>query len=411
MNDEEGVVRHLRDRQLGQRALRKGRNAIVVLVSSYDAIGGAEQQAHLFASTLAQRGIHVVVITRKLRGTPLRTCVPGVTVRRVRVFGGPMMCAIHYVLACALAAIGWKLRGRRPSAIYAFEANSPLIAGYLMSTVLSSQLVARVAGSEWSRVPESRLHRLAATHAKYVWILDPGLREEVARWVGEARVAVLSNGVDADLFSPAKSVAEKAQLRRTLSVPVPGRVFVYVGRLETVKGVDLLLRAWSATALEGSDTLIVVGSGELEHSLAAAIPPSAVMLGPKSSAEVAKILRACDVFVLPSHWEGMSNALLEAMASGLAVLATSVGAASTVFDKGSIGRLVEPGSVDALASGLRFFLDLPAAQLAMMGREARRIVAENYSIEEAIDRHLVLVGLAPQRRRSSTEKGVPVSPI
>ena len=97
------------------------------------------------------------------------------------------------------------------------------------------------------------------------------------------------------------------------------------------------------------------------------------------------LYKAADVFVQPSHVEGMSNALLEAMASGLPAVATAVGAAPQMIEDGASGFLVPPGRPDALADALEHLL-ADSALRRSMGEMAERSSRGRYSISAVVDR-------------------------
>ena len=102
-----------------------------------------------------------------------------------------------------------------------------------------------------------------------------------------------------------------------------------------------------------------------------------------------QLLRAADLFVLPSLWEGLSIALLEAMAAGLPVVATRVSGTDQVLRHGESGLVVEPRDEDALAKALQAVLDDPALACAL-GARARATVEEEHSAERAARAYLEL---------------------
>jgi len=99
--------------------------------------------------------------------------------------------------------------------------------------------------------------------------------------------------------------------------------------------------------------------------------------------DVAPYLRSADVFVLPSTAEGLSNALLEAQASGLACIVTDVGAARTVVEDGRNGIVVDPTSDEQLAEALRSLLT-DAALRSRLGEAARAQAVDNFSIAATV---------------------------
>jgi glycosyltransferase involved in cell wall biosynthesis len=186
------------------------------------------------------------------------------------------------------------------------------------------------------------------------------------------KIAVLENGVDLERFPIA-------------SLPGTRGEVVHVGvvaNLRPVKNIDGLIRA--AASLR--DTLPklqfeVAGAGEqrpdlekliAEHRLAAQFR----LLG--SVSNIPAFLGRQDIAILPSHSEGMSNALLEYMASGRMIIATDVGAASRLIRDGIHGRLVPPGDEAALAAAISWMIQNPEAGQAM-AMAARQRVQDEYS--------------------------------
>ena len=161
-------------------------------------------------------------------------------------------------------------------------------------------------------------------------IVFSALQAEVLARLGvrEDRLAVIPNGVDPDLWQPGPS-------------PLAGqfggrRVFLYLGRLATEKNVEALLKAWRLVQPRGC-VLVLVGEGPLRSTLQAAYGGDDVVwwgYEPDVQRRVA-LLQAAEVFLLPSLVEGLSLALLEAMASGAACVATDAGADGEVLADGA----------------------------------------------------------------------------
>ncbi|MFJ9410963.1 glycosyltransferase [Streptomyces sp. NPDC101393] len=176
-----------------------------------------------------------------------------------------------------------------------------------------------------------------------------------------ARWAVIRNGVDLERFSPAApdasgDVAARRRLRAALAgpgeLPPEGPLVVCVGRLCPQKGQLTLLRAWQdvAAAAPGA-RLALVGDGPDEQHLRAAAPPGVHFAG--ATPDPASWYRAADVVVLPSRWEGMALAPLEAMACGRPVVVTDVSGARESLPPGTeSGCLVPPDDPAALARAL-----------------------------------------------------------
>jgi len=161
---------------------------------------------------------------------------------------------------------------------------------------------------------------------------------------------------------------------------LPGSVTVtYIGRLESVKGVDDFLAAAKPLKEEFPEMQIqVVGWYKHNHPLVAEYEADVRFTGLRE--DVPALLTASDIFVLPSHSEGLSNALMEAMASGCACIASEVGGNSYLIQNGISGFLFPVGDREALRSHLKRLLQDPAKRLAM-GEAARKRIEEMFSWE------------------------------
>ncbi len=203
--------------------------------------------------------------------------------------------------------------------------------------------------------------------------------------VPPGRIAQIYNGVDIERFRPAES--GRAAIAGCLFTDPSLWVVGTVGRMQTVKAQTLLARAFvlaleQAPALRQRLRLVMVGDGPLRaesQAILAAAGAGGLAWLPGERADVPEIMRGLDAFVLPSLAEGISNTILEAMASGLPVLATAVGGNAELVAGGETGEIVPPADVDALAAGLIRLAGGPA-RAAAMGRAGRAVVERRFSL-------------------------------
>jgi teichuronic acid biosynthesis glycosyltransferase TuaC len=213
----------------------------------------------------------------------------------------------------------------------------------------------------------------ALSRAARVVAVSRALADEVAALgVPRDQITVVMNGVDAALFH----LRDRAAARSELGLP-SGPLALYVGNLKPEKGVLDLVRAWDSVARTVPDArLALVGGGPLKATLEAQLPPRASLVGPRPLAEIPTWMAACDILVLPSHIEGMPNVVLEALACGRRVVATSVGGVPDLITNDTLGALVPPQQPDALAAALtqalrtRYAAEAVAEQGAHGGWEA-----------------------------------------
>jgi len=213
--------------------------------------------------------------------------------------------------------------------------------------------------------------------------------------VPAGNVAVIPNGVDVQKYSPGPSKI-KAELKAE-------RLFVYQGRLATEKNVEALLRAWKQAEMQPESKLLIVGDGPLTPALKPFYGPEYGISWMGFVADENRrleILRGCDVFILPSLVEGLSISLLEAMACGLACLATDVGADGEVLENGA-GILLSPRRVTSqLSTLLPLFQDHPELT-TLLGQKARKRVLERYTLSRNITQLERLYNQVLEQRQSS----------
>ena len=196
--------------------------------------------------------------------------------------------------------------------------------------------------------------------------------------VPQERVAVIPNGVDAVKYSPGPS-GLKSELKAD-------RIFVYQGRIAPEKNVESLLKAWKQCNFGAGNVLAIVGDGPLATSLQLSYgeDDGIVWLGFVAEEERRiEILRGADVFILPSLVEGLSLSLLEAMATGLACLATDAGADGEALEGGAGVVLNTQRVRSQLHTLLPLFCDHPEMS-QMLGQKARQRAIERYTLSQNI---------------------------
>jgi sugar transferase (PEP-CTERM/EpsH1 system associated) len=187
-------------------------------------------------------------------------------------------------------------------------------------------------------------------------------------------VTRITNGVDTDMYRPGAGAAARAEVGADPGAFVVG----VVGRLDPIKDHLTLLAAHQRlrVTLPGS-MLLVVGDGPERHRLMASASQGVRFLGNRS--DIPDLLRAMDVFVLPSINEGISNTILEAMASGVPVVASRVGGNPELVEDGTTGKLFPVGDIDSLTDALRAYASSPEL-VARHGAQGRRRAEDNFSI-------------------------------
>ena len=203
-------------------------------------------------------------------------------------------------------------------------------------------------------------------------------------WLGIKRFRVIHNGVSIEKFAPRPS--NGARLRQELGIPADDLVIGSVGRLVPIKDHLTLLRAVESVLRQRKDLhVLLVGDGPERAKLEAHAEQSAELHGRVkflgASDQIPGLMNAMDVFVLPSICEGMSNTVLEAMASGLPVVVTRSGGNPEMVGDGIAGLLFAPRDVEALAGHLGTLAQLPGLRQSL-GEAARQRAVDLFSLSQ-----------------------------
>jgi len=413
----------------------------LVTATFLPAVGGAEKQAFAHSRSLRERGLEVTIITfRHKKVWPRREVIEGVPVIRVAgiLLEGrwrlprPLQ-KLAYLLA--MLVMGWTLWRYRKcydvlhvykltflatlAAMVCRLTGIPLLvsvrstgSGELEKSYNNASLVAGTldATAPWLRVdgrlraegkvnvggdvealermgkPVVRLtHFLLQSIRAAVVVLSTRMRDHLTEHGFHLpNIQLIPNGVDITRFKPdhnAVSHDEKAH------------VVVCITGLRYEKGIDVLLQAWYQVHQQIPQArLIIVGYGSLRSQL----ERLAVGLGIAGSVEFAGLqsdvpaqLHRGSIAVLPSRWEGMPNAVLEAMACGLPCVSTRVSGSEDILQHAVNGLLVEPEDYQGMAQALLTLLCEPLLTQTY-GRAARETIEKLYALEQVMDRYIEL---------------------
>ncbi|HWE36007.1 MAG TPA: glycosyltransferase family 4 protein [Isosphaeraceae bacterium] len=352
---------------------------------------GAERQALAQGRELVRRGHEARVVTRAIPGLPADDEVGGVRVHRwVRPLPVGPLFGFSFVLGVVRA-----LRKLRPSydLIHTHQALWEAIATGLGRPWLGGAptLVQPASSGYYGEAEElSRtrgfpvLRKLTLNNTCFAAISADIEWQWRALGVPAEKVVRMASGVDAEHFRPGPSRLEAA-------LPPRPRV-VFTGRLHPQKDLDRLLDAWPAVAARSRASLVFVGDGPDRARLEARardLGVAGLVHFAGHVADPADYLRAADAFALPSVAEGMSNSLLEAMATGLPCLASAIGGNTDLLADGPAGLLVPADDPDAWPDALLRVLESP--DLARdLGAAARRRVEADFALPVVVDRYEAL---------------------
>ena len=365
-------------------------HVLMVLESNFPVVGGggAESQVRTLALGLREQGHRVTVLT------PLHD--RALTPARIGRHAGIPVLRLDYPRIRLLGSLVLWLRllaflarrGRRYDAWHVHIAHYLGALTAMMGERLRRPVVVKVSG--WwelrkgllgaARGPVARLGRRWLRRASAQQAISRRIEHELLRLgFARERIVALPNAIDTRRFA-----------LRAAPAAAGHPAAIYVGRLVPEKGLDLLLDAWADAFGNCADArLRLVGAGPLDAALRAraaqlGIAAQVEFLGQRT--DVAGLLGAADFGVLPSHIEGLSNTLLEFMASGLPVVASRVSGSEDFLVDGRNGWLFEAGARAELAERLRAAAQCGRTGLYRLGCQAREDVCARADLAVVVAR-------------------------
>ncbi len=230
-----------------------------------------------------------------------------------------------------------------------------------------------------------RLERVSRREADMFIAVSPDIqRRLLASGVPEGAVALILNAVDID---PAVIPSDREWLCREFGLPEGAYVCCAVGRLVEAKGFSYLIASFSRLAETCPDLYgLIIGEGRLNRELESQIERLGLqdrvrLLGFREHDQTLAIIKACDLFVMPSLSEGTPVSLLEAASMGLPIVATRVGGIPDLLNHEQEGLLVEPRKEEALATAIAYLHDHPDVAVRL-GAQARQRVVRDFNLSK-----------------------------
>lgn len=392
---------------------QRGTNAhvrVCMFISQLDQIGGAECYVPRLARTMARLGAEVVICGASRK----RALQSGDDISLIRL---PMfdwlpryVGGAAFLFVALLALI--RARGRY-DLIHAHGLSSMAPMAVIVGTILGKPVIAQAhgpgmtgdvatLGRSWLRGLRRRLLMKAD---RYIGLTDQIRSELLELGLDGRRVVATPNGVDTGVFYP--WVGDRRALRRKLGLPGEDKIIIFVGRLTHVKRLDLLIRGLRQVRDRLPEArLVLVGDGPLRlelEQLAASLDLESSVIFAGSRPDVAAYMQASDLLVLPSETEGLSIALLEAMACGLPVVVSDCDGNRELVTDGLNGMVFPRGNENALAQKIKtLLLDTGCAQ--GLAQAAVEKVQSQFRLESVAARFLELYRTVLSRNSVMVEK-------
>ena len=382
----------------------------------YPVMGGGETQAQLLAEGLITNGHSVIVLTRRSDAAMKKYERYGkVDVYRLAPAGGGQLKKWGLLFSSLPMLI--RLR-RQYDLIFVSGYRIIGLTAVLVGKLLGRRVVLKAdsQGEMSGHFFESGLKKIGISHKSLLFrwflgfrnmILDqagafsaisPEIASEwIASGIPSEKIHRIPNSVDTSRFMPVES-AQKDLLRKKLNLPQNATIVVYTGRLVSYKGLPLLLKVWDEIRRKHENVLLILaGTGGLdidnceevlrEYVKDNRLENQVVFTGAVQN--VSEYLQASDIFVFPSENDAFPSSLVEAMACGLPVVSTPVGAIKTIITNEKTGLLIQPGNAEQLYQALDVILS-NKEMAYRLGKAACQSVQDLYSAEIVSRKYLEL---------------------
>ena len=369
---------------------------ILILNSEYPPIGGGagNASAHI-AAQLEKMGHLITVVTPRFGKLPHQEQSGGVTVHRIPSLrrrqdrSNPLEQAL-FILSASVWILSL-IPHFKPNAILAFFGVPSGAVAWLAKKIYNIPYIVSLRGGD---VPGFRpydfdiYHKMIAPFLRVIWrnagavvANSSGLRTLANAFDSRIDIPIIPNGIDLQSY---KTLDRDWSFPRLLSV----------GRLVHQKGLDLAMRALGGLK-EFDWEWRIAGDGPQQAALQSlakelGIGDRVIFLGWQSREQLTECYRRANIFLFPSRHEGMPNAMLEAMASGLPVLASCIAGSEELVMDDKTGLLVPSEDTERLRTALKKLLSDPALR-EHMGRAARRHVEGNYSWQTTARQYALLL--------------------
>lgn len=343
-------------------------------------LGGTEIRMKQIAEALMSRGHRFTVLTRRLDpDLPEHDLVSGIEIYRF----SPIKIFFRLAVKKWLAQ-----RHESIDLIHTFRFDKVGILGAWCRRKYGIPHIADIITNEAKKMIQSKKRskhhefRKIVAGSDFIHCLNQNTVKLLsANGVAKEKLWYRPNGVDTDLFHPLDFTAGAEEQKVT---------FLFCGRLEKQKGTDVLLAAWKMLPedLRSVARLVLVGKGEWEELLRRQTQgyPGIIFAGGAKREEMPEYYRQAQVYVHPSRFEGMSNSILEALASGLPIITTEVDGNSDLVRPGSNGFLVPGGNPAELAKAMIHLIQYSELR-RNMGGNSRELAEAEFSMGVLYDEY------------------------
>jgi L-malate glycosyltransferase len=354
-------------------------------------VGGLARSATRLVNTLCSLDIKIDVVTWSRYLQPGEVLPPESLEANFCVYRIGLYRHWDMTMPHTLNVLDWLYETRGYDAIwghYLFPSGF-LAAWFAALKDIPSTVSARGNDIDREMFPPGDFARLQWTlqHAKVITAVSADMAKKIQRLCGRDDVVVLKNAVDTKIFHPYSQV----NLKESLGIAPDEVVLAFCGELREKKGQQFLLNALTTVRKQRSACLLIVGevrssSESVLQSYAAEFPEDAqriIITGHlPNSDDVAQYLQLCDVYLQPSLWEGMPNALLEALACGCCCIASDAGGIPEVISHGENGFTIPRYQLHKLGEAVLECLGMTEDERKKIGKMGCDRIEQEHSINQ-----------------------------
>ncbi|MFC1866772.1 glycosyltransferase family 4 protein [Thermodesulfobacteriota bacterium] len=389
---------------------KKAKPRIALIIRDLHKLGGAQLNSIRLASRLRQMGHEVLIIgygTRKKVSdyfsrygieTDLLTCLippPDTGLRKIL----NRWPNIFFLVPCLFQL--WKRRSQYDLVHGSLLMESGMVCAFAAMLFHKPSLVKLGSAGIYGDVQRAyknslkRLLKKLYTHINKFVCLTHEIEIELSTSLGINNIKLIRipNGVDIDFYFPATE-EEKLKLKRSFGLDKHGTLALFAGRLEVKKRLNFLLDAWRIVCQDNNNHphLVIIGEGSLRKELdeyvhKLKLDRRVTFYG--ESGEIASLMRAADIFILPSVSEGIANVLLESMATALPIVATDTVGNNEILAHRKSALLFSENRRDKLAESILYLLKNPESA-QKIGAAGRKTVEKKYCIQRIAEAYSAL---------------------
>jgi glycosyltransferase involved in cell wall biosynthesis len=382
----------------------------------YPVMGGGETQAELLAEGLIANGYSVIVLTRRSDASLKKHERYGkVNVYRLSPVGSgqlkkwglifssiPAFLRLHnqydliFVSGYRIIGLTAVLIGKllRKPVVLKADSQGEMSGDFFKSGLQKFSVSHHSLLFRWFL----RFRNMILKKAEAFSAISPEITSEwTSSGIPSEKIHPIPNSVDTNRFVPVEPAA-KSSLRKKLDLPQNAAIAIYTGRLVSYKGLPLLLRVWNEFQYKHENILLILaGTGGLdihncegdlkEYVRVNALEKQVLFAG--AIQNVPEYLQASDLFVFPTENDAFPSSIVEAMACGLPIVTTPVGAIKTIITDRETGLLIKPGNAKQLFQALDIMLS-DKGTASRLGKTAHQSVQDLYSAELVTKRYLSL---------------------